>query len=155
MKTRKNNKGFSLVELIVVVAIMAVLVGVLAPAYLKYVEKSRLQKDVSAIGEVVNAIEIALADENIATDTNLEDEINLTAGTATFTAAANAPLTSELAETIGSITLTSNALKATNVEISIGSDFSITVATNLASTATDAIEALGKLAEYDSTVTPD
>jgi len=40
---RSNNKGFSLVELIVVVAIMAVLVGVLAPSYLKYVEKAREQ----------------------------------------------------------------------------------------------------------------
>ena len=62
---KSNNKGFSLVELIVVVAIMAVLVGVLAPAYLRYVEKSRLQKDVSAIGEVVNACEIAMADETV------------------------------------------------------------------------------------------
>ena len=59
---KKNNKGFSLVELIVVVAIMAVLVGVLAPAYLRYVEKSKLQKDVSAVGEVVEAIVYVMAD---------------------------------------------------------------------------------------------
>ena len=41
----KNNKGFSLVELIIVVAIMAVLIGVLAPQYIKYVEKSRKSTD--------------------------------------------------------------------------------------------------------------
>ena len=31
MKKKMNNKGFSLVELIVVIAMMAVLIGVLAP----------------------------------------------------------------------------------------------------------------------------
>lgn len=67
MKKKMNNKGFSLVELIVVVAIMAVLIGVLAPQYLRYVEKSRLQKDNSAIAEIANAMKIAAADEAINT----------------------------------------------------------------------------------------
>ena len=35
-----NNKGFSLIELIVVIAIMAILVSVLAPQFMKYVEDS-------------------------------------------------------------------------------------------------------------------
>lgn len=56
----KNNHGFSLVELVVVVAIMAVLVGVLAPAYLAYIEKSRVQKDESAAGEIYRAAEIVV-----------------------------------------------------------------------------------------------
>ena len=62
---KKNNKGFSLVELIVVIAIMAVLMVVLAPAMLRYVEKSRIQKDESAAAEVRNAVELALADEEV------------------------------------------------------------------------------------------
>lgn len=43
-KEKMNDKGFSLVELIIVIAIMAVLVVVLAPQYLKYVERSRIQQ---------------------------------------------------------------------------------------------------------------
>jgi type IV pilus assembly protein PilA len=62
---KMNNKGFSLVELIIVIAIMAVLVGVLAPQYLKYVESSRVQKDESALGEVLNATKIALSVEDV------------------------------------------------------------------------------------------
>ena len=62
-----TNKGFSLVELIIVVAIMAVLIGVLAPQYLRYVEKTRLQRDNSSIAEVANVIKMASAEEAVIT----------------------------------------------------------------------------------------
>lgn len=62
---KMNNKGFSLVELIIVIAIMAVLVGVLAPQFLKYVESSRVQKDESAVAEVQNAVMIACSVESV------------------------------------------------------------------------------------------
>ena len=58
MKRQKNNKGFSLVELIVVVAIMAVLVGVLAPAYLRYVEKARRQTCYWNMDNVVREVQL-------------------------------------------------------------------------------------------------
>ena len=63
---RENaNKGFSLVELIVVIAIMAVMAAVLAPALLGYVERSRAQKDDSAMGELTNSVKLALADQDV------------------------------------------------------------------------------------------
>lgn len=45
-KLRENEeKGFSLVELIIVMAIMAILVGVVASQVIPYMEKSRQSKD--------------------------------------------------------------------------------------------------------------
>ena len=61
----KNNKGFSLVELIIVIAIMAVLIGVLAPQYLKYVEKSRVSSDKTVISDVKGAMLTSLSDEDV------------------------------------------------------------------------------------------
>lgn len=63
MTQKKDNKGFSLVELIVVVAIMAVLMGILVPTLVKNVEKSKKQKDESAIEEVRSTMVKSLADE--------------------------------------------------------------------------------------------
>ena len=57
-KEKMNDKGFSLVELIIVIAIMAVLVVVLAPQYLKYVERSRNSTDLQNATEIVTALQV-------------------------------------------------------------------------------------------------
>ncbi len=64
MKRQKSigNKGFSLVELIIVVAIMAILIGVMAPQLFKYVERARTSKDTQAADSVHTAVVTAMLD---------------------------------------------------------------------------------------------
>lgn len=64
-KENMNNKGFSLVELIIVIAIMAILIVVLAPQYLKYVEKSRVSSDQTTVVEFINAMQVLAADPDV------------------------------------------------------------------------------------------
>ena len=59
---KTNNKGFSLVELIIVIAIMAILVAVLAPQYLKYVERSRYSRDIQMVDQLYTAVQAACAE---------------------------------------------------------------------------------------------
>ncbi len=58
----KNNKGFSLVELIVVLAIMAVLTGVLAPTLIRNIEKSRKSVCITNMDNLIRMFEAAVAD---------------------------------------------------------------------------------------------
>ena len=111
-----NNKGFSLVELIIVIAIMAVLIAVLAPQFLRYIERSRLQSDNTAIGEIANACKVAATDETITGGLGTDDYTitpALTAAAALTVAGGDSgagllELQNELKATIGNMALTSN-----------------------------------------------
>lgn len=62
---KKTNKGFSLIELIIAVAIMAVLVGVLLPVYTKYVDRTKKTTDCTTIGAVLDACEVLSVDPDV------------------------------------------------------------------------------------------
>ncbi len=52
MKKHQSNKGFTLVEVIVVAVIVAVLAGVAIPLYINYVNDSRIASADSAAGSI-------------------------------------------------------------------------------------------------------
>ena len=72
----RKNKGFSLVELIIVIAIMAILVGVMAPQLIKYIEKSKVSSDTQLCGSIQTAFVTALADPLVNDATTYKTEVN-------------------------------------------------------------------------------
>ena len=130
-----GNKGFSLVELIVVIAIMAILVGVLAPVLIRNIEKSRESKDLQALDSVKSAVTTALAREDCykeLVDGKNDKEYTFTLATRALSAT-GATLTQtndELSSILGSngVKLSSANLKnLTTITVKVAKDGSVTV----------------------------
>lgn len=62
-KSKESVQGFTLVELIIIVAILGVLVAILAPAYTKYIEKSREATDLANAKSAYNELMINIAEK--------------------------------------------------------------------------------------------
>ncbi len=62
---RRDNKGFSLVELIVVVLIMAIVAVALAPQVVKWVENSRISSDLEIRTNIEKACQFAIGNEDV------------------------------------------------------------------------------------------
>ena len=70
-----SKKGFSLVELIIVIAIMAILVGVVASQVIPYMEKSRKGKDQQQLSSLTTSVVTAVSDHSTAITTFGETKI--------------------------------------------------------------------------------
>ena len=82
---KKNNKGFTLVELIVVLVILAILAAILTPALLGYIDRARSEKDYST-AQTVRVAAQAVIDEAYGANTLLaKDSIDTTTGVSKFT----------------------------------------------------------------------
>ena len=64
----KNNKGFSLVELIIVIAICAILIGLMVPNLIKYIEKSNVSSDTQFLNTIYKAVVYAASDPDVNRD---------------------------------------------------------------------------------------
>ena len=84
-KSNKNKEGFSLVEIIIVIAIMAILIGVIALAVIPNIQKSRESKDLAYLDNMLSGINAAAATVTPG-DTDLKSDTieNLLKGTSDF-----------------------------------------------------------------------
>ena len=73
---RKNNKGFTLAELLIVVAIIAVLVAIAIPIFNSQLEKSREATDIANVRDIYAEIAVGLLDGSLVKDTDSMKVLN-------------------------------------------------------------------------------
>ena len=74
---KMNNKGFSLIELIIVIAIMAVLVAIIAPNLTKYLGRSKKETDKKNLDEIKKQV------KNVISEAAIDDEQVISGGSGT------------------------------------------------------------------------
>ena len=125
MKNQKTtgNKGFSLVELIVVIAIMAVLVGVLAPTLIKNIEKSKESKDITNLDSVRQAVVTLIAEEKYYSEVVPKSGATTTFSITTTGSDTLTSVTSDFATDfkaiVGDLELTSKAAQGEDITVTV------------------------------------
>lgn len=120
-KAKKKNKGFSLVELIIVIAIMAILVGVVGTQVVPYIEKSRQAKDEQILSSFCTAALTSFSQNAASLDntkkygiSNFVASSSATAGTLTANTAASSTIVNDFTTLTGysSVALVTSAMES-------------------------------------------
>lgn len=128
-KITKNNKGFSLIELIIVIAIMAVLVAIIAPNLTKYLGSSKQKTDQKNADELASQIQTSITDYETSNGALGACTITWTGSTASTTPA-NSAFDTILNDTITTSAVSKETGAAASASItakSSGSGYTITV----------------------------
>lgn len=78
MKKFGSKSGFTLVELIVVIAILGILVGIAVPAYSGYIKKANEAADYAQLDAIKTAVVFASTDKQVKEGNTYEDITTIT-----------------------------------------------------------------------------
>ena len=62
---RNDNRGFSLVEILIVVAVMSVILSIVGALYTQYVKRSKIHADVASAETILNAVDTAVKEKDV------------------------------------------------------------------------------------------
>lgn len=145
---RKNNKGFSLVELIIVMAIMAILVGIVGSQIIPYLEKSKIAKDKQVLSSLCTdaVAAFAMTAEDLEPDMDYRIKITASGSTVSIVGTGSTPVLVAIAKTFAELQgCTSAVTNSTIKELKYG--------TKIKLESKDAAENGGKMIviEYNGT----
>lgn len=92
---KKDNKGFSLVELIIVIAIMAILVGIVGTQVVPYIERSRKAKDIQVLSGYCTDAMTAYSSNAATLDASVTYTITITPGATAWSVGVTGGTTAE------------------------------------------------------------
>jgi type IV pilus assembly protein PilA len=104
----KAQKGFTLIELMIVVAIVGILAAIAIPSYQNYSRKAAYSEVLAAMAAVKTAVGVCASQATAMTECDTAGEVGVTLPTGVTTGAVN---TIAITATSGAITATPNAYK--------------------------------------------
>ena len=136
MKNTKklDNKGFSLIELIIVIAIMAILIGIVGTQVVPYIEKSKQAKDQQVLSSVLTNATTAFASNAESYDSSSTHTFNVGGDCSTATKVSDEfktlsgfntdqdfkdKMTSKAGKSISAVTITRDTNGVVTVEVTV------------------------------------